>query len=130
MNFSWQKSILYGVGLWAVMFAVVSLFVGFDVAESLWTELAVMGVSTGLAYWFAHRIDVRSLGIALGYGVMWVGIGLALDLIISYRFNDEIFRSWQLWTGYALVLLAPMARSFMVTDVSSGKIQLQQHHKT
>jgi len=46
----------------------------------------------------------------LGYGFVWVVVGLILDYFVTMRFNTEIFQLWSLWAGYGLIFIAPFLR--------------------
>lgn len=110
MTFNWYKAIGFGVVIWLVMFALISALVGFDITtDTLWIGIGTAAVAGIASYIAALFTKVENMWLALAYGASWVVVGVALDLLISMRFNADIFTQWQYWLGYALVLLAPLA---------------------
>jgi len=107
-NFSWTKAFGFGVAIWLIMFIVAAVLVsgmGIALGTGLWIALAVLaGI---VAYSFALGTDSATGGEALGYGAVWVAVGIVLDTLISHRFLSNIFGLWQYYIGYALVLFAP-----------------------
>lgn len=104
------KVVIFGVVLWALMFAAVSVFIAFDVYENSWMEIGAAVIGFVLALVLAGLVKPRGAATALLTGLIWAGIGLALDYLVTARFNGEIFKMWTLWLGYALVLIAPLLR--------------------
>jgi hypothetical protein len=107
-NFSWAKAFGYGIAIWMIMFIVAAILaVGFGVTlgAGMWVSLAVLaGI---ISYLFATGTEAATSGQALGYGFAWAVIGIVLDVIISYRFQSNIFGLWEYYLGYALVVSAP-----------------------
>lgn len=107
-NFSWSRAFGFGVLAWLIMFAATSALVGFKVnMASVWWGLGIAVIAGLTSFILAGYSKIESSNQALGYGAMWVVMGLALDLVISWQFNSSIFTSWEYWVGYALVLIAP-----------------------
>jgi hypothetical protein len=106
-TFNWLKAIVYGaltwgaggIALWALTFTDLS---------AGWTHGLVAAVIGLTAYLFALEAKPENLSQAVGYGVVWVAIGMVLDAVITRAFDAHIFTSWQYYLGYALALLAPM----------------------
>lgn len=110
MTFNWYKAVGFGVVIWLVMFALVSALVGFDIStNSMWIAIGTAAVAGIASYVAAMYTKVENMWVALAYGASWVVVGVVLDVLISARFNADIFTQWQYWVGYALVLLAPLA---------------------
>ncbi|MFH1656208.1 MAG: hypothetical protein ABH956_00345 [Candidatus Nealsonbacteria bacterium] len=106
----WIKIIIFGVFIWILMFTIASAFIAFDIFKFTWTQGITALISGIIAFILAGKIRPNKISIALNYGLIWVVVGLALDALISIKFNSEIFSSWSLWLGYGLILLAPMLR--------------------
>ncbi|TAN33783.1 hypothetical protein EPN28_01370 [Patescibacteria group bacterium] len=104
----WKKILGYGVLLYVLMFVIVSVFIGFKIYGNSWAPIVTAVIGGVISYILAGRVKPASAGAALGYGIGWVVVGVILDFIITMRFNPVIFSAWQLWLGYALVLLAPL----------------------
>lgn len=107
---NWKKAIGFGLLLWIIMFVVVSAFVAFNWYQFLWIQV-VIAIIAGIIVWIlADYVDIKNYSLALSYGLTWVIVGLILDALISYQFDNSIFTSWTLWLGYLLVLLVPLFR--------------------
>ncbi|MCL5094051.1 MAG: hypothetical protein M1355_02890 [Patescibacteria group bacterium] len=106
-----KKLVGYGAAIWAIMFVLISALVGFKLSDAAWVGYVTVVLSGVLAYVFAGMVDLKDLKSALTYGIGWVVVGLILDFVISARFAADIFSSWNLWAGYALVLLVPAVRT-------------------
>tara|TARA_Y100000310_G_scaffold266543_1_gene278078 strand:- start:29 stop:394 length:366 start_codon:yes stop_codon:yes gene_type:complete len=104
------KVIGYGVLIWVLMFAIVSAFVAFTIYENVGAQVILAIISGAIAFFFAGKVKPSKFDKALIFGLIWVIIGLALDALITTKFNEEIFRTWSLWLGYALVIIAPILR--------------------
>ncbi len=105
----WKKAIGFGVLIWVLMFAIVSAVLN-TYQETLWMKTVIILVAGLIAWFLAKKVKPGSMGSALGYGFVWVIIGLILDYFITMRFNAEIFQLWSLWAGYGLIFLAPLLR--------------------
>lgn len=110
-NFHWGRGFGLGVALWLIMFTLVSILVGFGVAELAWMQVIAAVIAGVLAYFLALYAQPHTTGQAFGYGLLWVVVGLVLDLIVTARFNNQVFYAWQYWLGYAMVLIAPWLES-------------------
>lgn len=106
----WKKALAFGVALWILMFAVVSVFLAFNLYGFSLAKLMVVLIAGAIVYVLAGYVKPASAGQALGYGLVWVIVGLILDYLITYRFNSQIFLMRTLWLGYLLVLIVPWLR--------------------
>lgn len=106
---NWTKAIGFGVLIWLIMFAVVSVISDWYQGNT-WVKIVVILLAGAIAFFLAGYVKPSSAGLAIGYGLVWVVVGLALDYLITKRFNSEIFSLWSVWTGYALILLAPLLK--------------------
>ncbi|MBI5071286.1 hypothetical protein HZB93_00065 [Candidatus Falkowbacteria bacterium] len=107
---NWKKAIGFGAIIWALMFVIVSAFIGFKVQESLWLSIGFAIIAGVLSFIFAGYVKPKNYGLALGYGFSWLVVGVILDVIVTMRFNPAIFGDWTLWLGYGLGVLAPLLR--------------------
>ncbi len=106
----WKKLIGFGVLIWILMFVTVSIFIAYDVYKFIWMQVIIAVIAGIIAFILAGVVKPSKIALALGYGLIWVIIGLVLDAVVTARFISEIFASWSLWLGYLLVLLAPVLR--------------------
>lgn len=107
MNFSWIKTLGLGALLWLIMFAVVSALVGLNIYANLWVQLLTAVLAGLVAFFMSPYLHSRSAGQALSYGLVWVVVGLLLDWLVTYRFDNTIFVQASLWLGNVLVVVAP-----------------------
>ncbi len=105
MNYSWQKGLLYGLGIWVVMFVIVSIFVGFKVYDNQVSKVIIIILSGVVTYFFVRYAKPKDLTVGLWYGLSWVVVGMALDFLVTIRFSPNIFKSKSLWAGYVVVFL-------------------------
>ena len=91
------------------MFAIVSVISDWYQGNT-WVKVVVILLAGVIAFFLAGYVKPSSAGLALGYGLVWVVVGLLLDYLITKRFNSEIFSLWSVWTSYALILLAPLLK--------------------
>ena len=92
MSFQWGKGIGYGLLIWLVVFAAVSAFVGFGIYANIWMKaitILLVGIATYIA---ALKIHAHTVVTALGYGILWVAVGLALDAIVSIGSGSFVFQ--------------------------------------
>lgn len=106
----WLKVIGYGVLLWILMFGIVSITVAFGLYNFVWVQAILAVISGIIAFVLAGKLKPNKVEIALVFGVIWIIISVALDALVTMKFNPEIFLTWALWAGYILVLLAPILR--------------------
>lgn len=111
MNINWKFALGLGIAIWVLMFVIVSAFVAFRVYETTVSKIIIILISGILAYLAAGYAKPENYLSAISYGAAWVIVGLALDFLITTKFNPVIFSSRSLWAGYLLVLLAPLLKS-------------------
>ncbi len=107
---NWQKAVAFGLLLWVIMFAIVSIFVGFKIYDNALMKLVTAIIAGIVSLVLAGYVKPGSAKLALTYGISWVIIGAILDAIVTMRYNPLIFQSKGLWLGYLLVLLAPLLK--------------------
>lgn len=107
-KFNWSKAIGYGLAIWLIMFVLMLFASGMSIYQSEWTQLILAGLTGIIGYFFASAIEQASEGQAIGYGTIWAGMGLLLDLLASSIVKTPAFFGfWEYWLGYALLLFAP-----------------------
>lgn len=108
-TFNGLKAIAYGVLIWGV--AALALWaLNFTDIGAGWTHGLVAGIMGLTAYLFALDTKAENVGQALGYGAVWVAIGMVLDAAVTQNFDAHIFTTWQYYVGYGLALLSPLAQ--------------------
>lgn len=105
----YKKTLTLAVLWWLIMFGAVSLVLQLYNQFS-WMKVDVAIFAGTMAYLLSAYTPIRSYSNALLFGMIFIAVGIALDMLVTYKFNSEIFTYWQLWLGYALVLFAPLLR--------------------
>jgi len=104
----WKKGIGLGVLLWVIIFALISVFIGFNIYDNTWMKIVTEIIVAVVAFVLAGVIKPKDARAALMYGIAWVIIGVILDAVVTMRFNALIFQSKSVWLGYLLILIAPL----------------------
>jgi hypothetical protein len=117
MNMNWGKAIGFGVGLWVLMFVIISALIGFNLYQGTAVHVVMAVVGGIISYIFAGYVKPADTKQALMCGAAWIFVSAILDAVITMRFNQAIFASRALWLGYALVLFAPLFRAQMKKPV-------------
>jgi hypothetical protein len=108
-GFNWGKAIGFGVLVWVV--GGIALWILAATALSAAWAHGIVAVVIGItAYSFAINAKPSDVGQALGYGVVFVAVGMLLDAVITRLFDAHIFTTWQYYLGYGLALFAPLFR--------------------
>jgi hypothetical protein len=108
-TFNWFKAIAYGVITWAVAGIALWLLTLTGLGAG-WTHGIVAAVFGVTAYLLALDVRPAKIGHALGYGLVFVAIGMALDALLVRTLDAHIFTTWQYYVGYALAFVAPLLR--------------------
>lgn len=117
-TFSWSKALGFGLIVWGI--SVLSLWLlSYTNLSELWTHALVAMIAGGTAYFSANLTEVGTTGKGFYYGASWVVLGLLLDLAITQNYDAHIFTTWQYWSGYALVLLAPLLEGTAESEAHS-----------
>jgi len=122
------KAICLGVALWMVMFVLVSVFIAFGLYGQAVVKSAVAMIAGFIALALVVYARPKNLMSSLGYGVTWVIVGLFLDLLITWRFNENIFYEWSVWVGYGFVLLASLLGFFSIEN-GNGESESEEEPK-
>lgn len=107
---NWKKAIGYGVLLWVLMFVIVSVFIAYDLHDIFWMQIIEALIAGLISLMLAGRLQLSKAGEAFAYGLLWVVVGLVLDLFITMKFAPDFFTTWTVWLAYILVLLAPLLK--------------------
>jgi len=114
----WKKAIGFGVLIWVVMCVIGYLLMNFDVYKFLWVKIILAVIAGVISLVLAGLVKPNKATLALGYGLIWVVIVIILDVVVTVRFNAEIFTAWPIWLTYALILLAPLLKVKRTPELS------------
>lgn len=110
MNIDFKKGIINGVIIYVAVFMVVSVLIALKVdAEGLIGQAAGIVTVAVVAYFLATKAELKNKQEALGYGGVTAVVVLALDFLITKRFNPDFDQfSVNMLVGYAIIALAPL----------------------
>lgn len=98
----------YGILIWLIMFLLVSALIGYNFYQDFWlSKFATPLVAGLLSLFFAFLIRPKDLESALTYGMVWLVVGIALDVFLTRTVTKDIFLNSSYWMGYALIALVP-----------------------
>ena len=115
MNLDFKKGIINGVIIYVAVFMVISALIAFKVdATGLIGQAAGLITVAAAAYYLAGKAGLADSSGALGYGAVTAVVVLALDFLITKRFNPDIdLFAVNMLVGYALIVLVPAAAKQM-----------------
>ncbi|MEI8175144.1 MAG: hypothetical protein WCG28_04315 [bacterium] len=105
---NWKKGIGFGALVWAVMFIVVCILLGYKMPQNIIFDIIVTLFSLIAVYFCAKNITPKSYMEAMEYGLVFVVVGIVLDFLISRMFAPNIFSSVSYWISYLLVMFVPL----------------------
>ena len=105
---NWKKGIGFGALVWAIMFIVVSILVGYKMPQTMMFSIIVMIISLIATYFLAKNIAPKNYMEAIEYGLIFAVVGIILDFLISQRFAPNIFSTVSYWVSYVLIVLVPL----------------------
>lgn len=111
----WKQLLLPPVAIYAVIFLFISALVGAKIdQEALWVWVVTLVITVvGLAL-ASRYAKPENMAKALQYGVVWLGILVVLDLILTAPFAGwDYFSDWRSYIPYALTLLFPVGYVMM-----------------
>lgn len=104
--FSWAKALGYAVLIWAIMLLIASAIAYAVGIGNTWAFILAFAAGA-VSYIFAISASPENSSQAFGYGLAWVILGVFLDLVITSRFQSNLFSMWTYWLGYVLVFFGP-----------------------
>jgi len=114
---NWKKGIGYGVLIWAIMFIVICILIGFKISlDSTFMNLVVTLISAIAVLIITGYVAPKNVGQALSYGLLWAVVGIILDFIISARFAPGMFKEAYYWLSYLLIVILPLLRIKKMTS--------------
>lgn len=106
---NYKKLIGFGVLIWAVAYVLAMAFYAYHVLGALWAKIILDIVVAVFAFFAACNLKKSSALKILAYSVVWVIIAFLLDLLLTVPYSGMgIYKTWDLWIGYALVLIVPL----------------------
>ena len=107
MNTMSLKTFLYGPLIWVILFAVASLFVAYQALDAWYAKAVMIVLPFVLALSFVRSMRTLTANSALAIGIVWAVTGIALDFLVTRRFDPNVFASVTSWISYAALALAP-----------------------
>lgn len=105
----WLKSIGLGIVLYAVMFLAWSGMLAYGFVDGVLPRIFGLTVLTVTAIVAGRALRYASWKDILPHSMLWVAIVALLDIAFSVPFTGwQLFADWNVWVGYALVVLIPL----------------------
>lgn len=101
------KTFLYGPLIWAILFAIASLFVAYQALGTWYAKACMIILPFVLAFLFVRSMRTLHVGKAVLVGVVWALTGIALDFLVTRRFDPNVFSSVAYWISYAIFSVSP-----------------------
>lgn len=106
---NWKKLVLPPVAIYAVIFLFISALIGAEAnAETTWVWIVTLAISIIGLYLATNYARPKNVKEGLVYGLVWLIILFALDLILTVPFTGwAYFNDWKSYLPYALTILMP-----------------------
>lgn len=102
-----KKTIFYGVIIWAIIFAVATGIMNY--ISGMAFEILMWLLSFGAAWYAAKKLVIKNQADGFSVGIVWVIVGLILDLLITRQFSGwGLFYAWTYWVSYIIILATPI----------------------
>ncbi|MBU2109782.1 hypothetical protein KKB71_02430 [Patescibacteria group bacterium] len=122
---NYKKLIGWGILFYVAAFVIMSVFVAFEKSDWIVAKLVTIAAIAVIAYLAGRNISASSMIDALKYSVVWAIIVAIFDFLICTRFVPDIFFQWNIWVGYALIILVPL-----LTVKKGASVPTQQPQQT
>jgi hypothetical protein len=99
----------WGVAIYAIIFLLWSVFVAYGFVEGYMPRVTGLLVLVVTCIAAGRSLGARTWHDVLPYSIAWGVMMGILDAVISVPFTGwEIFLDWNVWFGYAVVVLVPL----------------------
>jgi hypothetical protein len=99
----------WGIGIYAVMFLVWSGFVTYGFVEGVLPRIVSLLTLITVSIVAGRALHLVNWKDVLPYSATWVVVVIIADVVLSVPFTGwALFSDWNVWVGYALVLLVPL----------------------
>jgi hypothetical protein len=109
-----SRALGWGVVIYAIMYLAWSGLVIYGLSlgiVSLFARLAVLALITIVATRAMHLSDTKDI---VGNALVWAVVAIGLDMVFLVPFSGwELFASWSVWAGYALIVVFPLAYTLL-----------------
>ncbi len=105
---NYKKLIGFGLLIYTAAFLVMSGFVAYGAQNSLTAKIITLLVIAIATCHAGKSVKKDSAAGIKKYSIGWVVIVFILNVLICSRFVDNFFSQWNVWVGYALILLIPL----------------------
>ena len=117
---SLKYSILLGLLMWVLMFAIVSALMAIGLAEWNYLWILTTIIAGVVGFMLAKWAKPKKLIYGILYGLIWIVIGVILDAIVTRYFNPEILYDWKLWVGYSIFFIGVVIGSLISSMKAQG----------
>jgi hypothetical protein len=100
----------WGIVIYAIMYLAWNGFAIYGFTAGLAPRLAELAVLVVIATIAGRSLHLHSWKDILPYSFFWALTAFALDAVYTLPFaGTSMYANWNLWIGYALVMLLPLA---------------------
>jgi len=118
----WKKAIGFGLLMWMIMFAVVSALMAVGLAEWSWLWIITAIIAGVVGFALAKWVKPKAISLGIGYALIWVVIGLALDALVTRYFAPDILTDWTLYVGYGVFVVGATLGSLGEKQLTNNNI--------
>lgn len=109
---NYKKLFGYGAVVWATAYIVATALMVYGVFDNVIAKSILVLIVAGAAYLAGRGLSLDSAVSILKYSAVWLIMAVILDAIITVPFTGwGLFTQWNIWAGYAVILLVPLAGS-------------------
>lgn len=99
----------WGIMIYAVMFLMWSAFVTYGFVEGFAPRVVTFVILIATTVIAGRSLRANSSRDILPYSISWGVMMVILDSVMSVPLAGwQIFADWNIWFGYAIVVLAPL----------------------
>lgn len=107
---NYKKLFGYGAAVWAVAYIAATALMVYGMFDNVIAKAVLVLIVAGAAYLAGRGLNLGSALSILKYSAAWLIMAIILDTILTVPFAGwGLFTQWNIWLGYAVILLAPLA---------------------
>jgi len=104
------KRLSWGIVIYAILYLTWSGFAAYGFTAGIAPRLCELVVLVIVATIAGRSLHFNSWKDIIPYSFGWAVIAFAIDTILTLPFSGlAMYSNWNLWVGYALVMLLPLA---------------------
>ncbi len=118
---NYKKLFGYGAAVWATAFIISTALMIYGMFNNVIAKAVLVLIVAGAVYLAGRGLNLDSVVSILKYSAVWFLMAVILDAIITVPFTGwGLFTQWNIWLGYAVILLVPLAGAIGGKTVQSS----------